>query len=222
MYFVDVLELRPVLPDLFAFPPNRATLGGTAYLILRTQGNLLVDCPAWSPELAAALADRGGVAWLLITHRDAMAQVAAFQKALGCRVLVQEQEAYLLPGVDCQTFGSEWTELPQMTALWTPGYSPGSSCFHWGESGGVLFTGRHLLPDALGNLRPLRHRKTFHWGRQVRSVARLQAHFAAAPLAWMCPGANSGFLRGRYALDRAAERLADLDPQGLMGQGVGL
>ena len=37
-------------PDIVAFPPNRAILGGTAYGLLSDSGNLLIDCPAWTAE----------------------------------------------------------------------------------------------------------------------------------------------------------------------------
>ena len=37
---------RSVSETIFAFPPNRETLGGTAYLLLEPSGNILIDCPA--------------------------------------------------------------------------------------------------------------------------------------------------------------------------------
>lgn len=41
---------RLILEDIYAFPPNREILGGTAYLIVNKSGNILVDCPAWDAE----------------------------------------------------------------------------------------------------------------------------------------------------------------------------
>lgn len=38
---------RPILSRIFAFAPNRDSLGGTAYFIAQETGNILIDCPAW-------------------------------------------------------------------------------------------------------------------------------------------------------------------------------
>ncbi|MGL5193174.1 MAG: MBL fold metallo-hydrolase, partial [Chroococcales cyanobacterium] len=38
---------RAVLDNIFAFSPNRETLGATAYLIVENNANILVDCPPW-------------------------------------------------------------------------------------------------------------------------------------------------------------------------------
>ncbi len=37
---------RLILEGLYAFSPNRETLGGTSYLIVENTGNILVDCPS--------------------------------------------------------------------------------------------------------------------------------------------------------------------------------
>jgi hypothetical protein len=58
---------------------------------------------------------------------------------------------------------------------------------------------------------PLRISKTFHWGRQIESVRRVRERFSAATLRHICPGANTGFLRGERSIDRAYERLMELD-----------
>jgi hypothetical protein len=79
------------------------------------------------------------------------------------------------------------------------------------EHGGILFTGRHLLPDRQGNPVPLRVSKTFHWQRQIESVRSLGDRFSAETLNHICPGANTGFLRGERSIDRAYERLMGLD-----------
>jgi hypothetical protein len=46
-------------------------------------------------------------------------------------VLVQEQEAFLLPGVKAlETFGLEHALAPGLRLLWTPGPSPGACVLH--------------------------------------------------------------------------------------------
>lgn len=202
---------RLVFDTIVAFPPNRNTLGGTAYLICHTDGNVLVDCPLWDEFHHTFLQEQGGVRWLVLTHRTAIAQVKEIQAALQCEVLIQEQEAYLLPGMPTTPFAQEFSLNPDTVVLWTPGHTPGSSCVYFSGYGGVLFTGRHLLPDRQGNPVPLRIAKTFHWPRQLRSVQLLCDRFSASTLSHICPAANTGFLRGERTIDRAYERLSYLD-----------
>lgn len=226
-----------VIDGVFAFPPNRHTLGGTAYLVNDPEGNILVDCPAWEESNRAFLEQQGGVRWLMLTHRGAHARVRELQQVFTCEVVVQEQEAYLLPDLTVTTWQHSIVLSSHSRALWTPGHSPGSAClYHWCPGaglkadinlsplpeprtlqplGGMLFTGRHLLPDPQGQPVPLHLSKTFHWPRQLRSIERLRHEFSPATLHWICPGANTGYLRGKRAIDQAYERLCQIDLEGL-------
>ena len=209
---VAVIKLpRPLLKTIFAFPPNRDTLGGTAYLIVENTVNLLIDCPAWNETNEQFLREQGGVSSILLTHRGGIGRAQEIQKTFGCQILIQEQEAYLLPGSDVMPFQHEFTITASCFAIWTPGHSPGSSCVYYTAAGGVLFSGRHLLPNQQGEPVPLRTSKTFHWRRQIESVKLLIERFTPETLSYICPGANTGGLRGKGVIDRAYHRLAQLD-----------
>ncbi|WP_224411153.1 MBL fold metallo-hydrolase [Oscillatoria salina] len=206
----------PKLPRLlrsgiFAFPPNRDTLGATSYFIVENDGNILLDCPAWHEVNHQFLNQHGGVKWLFLTHRGGIGKVASIQAATGCEVIIQEQEAYLLPEVNVNSFEREVNLADKYVAIWTPGYSPGSACLYYQAEGGVLFTGRHLLPNQKGEIVPLRTAKTFHWLRQVRSIEKLRSRFSPETLQYICPGANTGFLRGKGIIDDAYQHLTKLD-----------
>ncbi len=207
---------RQIFETIFAFPPNRDTLGGTAYLIKAkhadgASGNILVDAPSWEEGTQAFLHQQGGVRWLFITHRANLGKAKTIHRALGCEVVIQEQEAYLLPATPATSFQHFFRFTPQTEVFWTPGYSPGASCLYHQAYGGVLFTGRHLLPNREGNPEPLRFSKTFHWPRQLRHVQAIQDRFTADTLAHICPGANTGFLRGKLTIDNAYHRLQCLN-----------
>ncbi|MEL7332031.1 MAG: MBL fold metallo-hydrolase [Cyanobacteria bacterium J06560_2] len=207
---------QPVFDSIFAFPPNRETLGGTAYLILEKDAgghsaNILVDSPALNEANEAFIADRGGVHTLFFTHRGGMAQVKAFQAAFNCQVLIQEQEAYLLPGLSPEVFHRDRTLSPTSRVFWNAGHSPGSASLHHSEYGGVLFTGRHILPIKGGAPSSLRLSKTFHWPRQLRSAKDLLTNFTPETLGTICPGANIGFLRGEKKITNAYAQLQALD-----------
>jgi glyoxylase-like metal-dependent hydrolase (beta-lactamase superfamily II) len=204
-------EPRSVLNTVWAFPPNRDTFGGTAYLIVENSQNILIDCPSWTEDTQAFLEAQGGVRWLVLTHRQGMSPaIALIQEKFGCQVLVQEQEAYLLPNVKATSFTDCLEITPTTQVFWTSGYSPGSACVYYRPEG-VLFTGRHLLPNASGSPQPLRTAKTFHWSRQLKQVQSIIERFDEASLQYLCPGANTGFLRQKRLIDHAYSKLQQLD-----------
>lgn len=213
---------RPVFANIFAFPSNRATLGGTAYLILdKAEGrsvNILIDCPPLTDESLEFLEQRGGVTWMVITHRDGRGESRQIQERLGCPLVIQEQEAYLLPGCDVRPFQHELALTPLSQLIWTPGYSPGSACLHYGGHGGVLFSGRHLLPHRSTVLAPVKFAKTFHWPRQLQQVEALKQRWPAEQLSYVCSGASTGILRGNYAIAAAHQALQTLDLESLKQQ----
>jgi glyoxylase-like metal-dependent hydrolase (beta-lactamase superfamily II) len=203
---------RLILEDVYAFPPNREILGGTAYLIVNKSGNILVDCPAWDAENQGFLTEQGGVRWLFLSHRGGISPaISGIQRDLGCEIIIQEQEAYLLPNLTIASFSEEFEICPGINLIWTPGHTPGSACLYFDSQGGILFTGRHLLPNQEGKPTPLRLSKTFHWWRQLASVAKLRDRFSPETLAYLCPGANTGFLREKRVISNAYEQLMDLD-----------
>ncbi|MBN3950859.1 MAG: MBL fold metallo-hydrolase [Nostoc sp. NMS7] len=204
--------------SIFAFSPNRDTLGGTSYLIVRNEGNILIDCPALDQTNQDFLRVHGGVRWLFITHRGAIGKTAEIQQIFGCEVLIQEQEAYLLPGLTVTTFRQEFTLDAAIQVIWTSGHSPGSSCLYYTELGGILFSGRHLVPNQQGQPVPLRTAKTFHWPRQIQSLRFLLETFTSETLCYICPGANTGFLRGKRFIDQAYQHLASLDLPEILGR----
>jgi glyoxylase-like metal-dependent hydrolase (beta-lactamase superfamily II) len=224
-------EPRAVLDSIWAFPPNRETFGGTAYFIVENSQNVpetvaknisenisqnvsqnvLIDCPSWDDNTQAFLQHQGGVQHLVITHRQGASPAAAsIQNCFGCQVWVQEQEAYLLPDVAVTSFHQSIPITDNLQIFWTPGYSPGSACVFLAEQG-VLFTGRHLLPDQQGSPKPLRTAKTFHWPRQIKSVRGILERFDDQSLRYLCPGANTGFLRHQRFIDHAYQKLEQLD-----------
>ena len=202
---------QTVFDTVFAFPPNRETLGGTAYLILEQSdgktANILVDCPALSEANQEFIEAKGGIQTLFITHRGGMAEVPKFQSIFSAQVLIQQEEAYLLPTVETETFERDRILTPTSKVFWNTGHSPGSACLYHAQYGGILFTGRHLLPDRDGNPRPLRQSKTFHWPRQLRHAQQLLSDFTPETLSYICPGGSTGFLRGGKKIDNAYKKL---------------
>lgn len=207
---------QPVRPGLWLFAPNRDTQGGSAWLYEAADLDVLVDVPALGEATLTWLRERAQrrPGWIVLTGRHGHGRCRALQAEVGWPVLVQEQEAYLLPSIaDLRRFGAAHTLAPGLELLWTPGPSPGSCVLHatGGSAGDGLFCGRLLVPLGPGQLGPLRRPGTFHWPRQLRSLERLRQWLPAGSPDWIATGAGLGALRGEKLLGGGADQLARLE-----------
>lgn len=212
---------REVQPGLWLFAPNRDTQGGSSWLLARPEGDLLIDCPAITQANLNFLAERAGGGTVVLTSREGHGRCRRVQDATGWPVLVQEQEAYLLPTVqELVPFVSEHTLAPDIRLLWTPGPTPGACVLHaQGSWGDLLFCGRLLLPVGPGALAPLRTSRCFHWPRQLASVGRLRDWLPAGSPEWIACGGGLGALRGAALVEGGAAVLAALDLVALAAAG---
>jgi hypothetical protein len=219
---------RLVSDGLWLFAPSRDSLGGSSWLVEGPAaglgaaglgeeeegvcGDLLIDCPGLTAANLAFLQARPGRGTIVLTGRDGHGRCRRLQEALGWDVLVQEQEAYLLPGVGrLRRFASEQVLAPGVRLLWTPGPSPGACVLHLATPGwDGLFCGRLLLPVGTGRLAPLRTARTFHWPRQQRSLALLRRWLPAGSPAWIATGGGLGALRGGTLVADGAAQLEAL------------
>lgn len=185
-----------ILENIWAFPPNRDILGGTSYLVTQPKGNILIDSPSWHPQTIEFCHQQGGVKYVFITNRDGISKhIGKIKQEFNSQLISQEQEVYLLPNLNALFFEDEYDLTPYCKLIWTSGYSPGSSCLYYQGHGGVLFTGRHLLPTKDGKVAPLKLKKTFHWRRQQLNAKTIFEKISS--VSYICPGANTGYLRGR-------------------------
>ena len=203
MSMTTVLEAgRPpqqLRSDLWLFPPNRDCQGGSSWWLDLPSEPVLIDCPPLTEATFNALDQlaAGRAARILLTSREGHGRLRRLQERLHWPVLVQEQEAYLLPGVPMlETFSDEHVTNAGLRLLWTPGPTPGSCVVHAPAPTDLLFCGRLLTPLGRGQLGPLRHRRTFHWPRQLRSLEHLQRWIPADASPYLASGAGLGALRG--------------------------
>lgn len=204
---------------LWLFPPNPQTHGGSAWLLETSAGDLLIDCPPETEATAAFLQTRAAAerrsGWIVLLGRDGHGHWRRLQQLLGWPVVVQEQEAYLLPGLqDLIPFGAEHDLSEGLRLLWTPGASPGAAVLHacGGVAGGVdgLFCGRLLVPVGPQRLAPLPSPRGFHTPRQRRSVVELVRWLPSGSPSWIASSAALGALGGAPLVQGGALLLAEL------------
>jgi len=229
-----------VLPGLWLFAPSRDSHGGSAWWLEHPDGGLLIDCPGWTEANLAFLARQAG-GRIVLTSREGHGRCRRFQQALGWPVLVQEQEAYLLPGVErLETFAAERQLSPRLQLLWTPGPTPGSCVLLASGCGGpggaaegsgaaqpdndpaipqgdILFCGRLLSPTGPGLAAPLRSARSFHWGRWLHSLEALRRRLPPQSPRWIASGAGLGALRGGKLIEGGRAVLEGLDLEALAG-----
>jgi len=161
-----------------------SSFGAAAWLLLRPEGNVLVDSPRFARPLAARIRALGGIRFLFLTHRDDVADHARWQAAFGCeRILHRRDVAAGTRAVERQLEGDEPVALADdLLAVPVPGHTAGSAALLFRST--YLFTGDHLWGDAAGRLGASAGVCWYDWGAQVRSIERL----ANLPFTWVLPG----------------------------------
>ncbi len=184
---------------LWVFPPNLTSNSSTSWWLGCNPEPVLIDCPPLTTKTIEALRklSLGRAARILLTNREGHGRVRELQAELGWPVLVQEQEAYLLPGLSgLESFVEEHTTISGVSSLWTPGPTPGSCVFYAPEPWNVLFCGRLLIPVGPNQLASLANSRTFHWTRQQKSVKKLREWIPPNRFPDLASGAGLGALGG--------------------------
>ncbi len=150
-----------------------SSFGAAAWLLLRADGNVLVDSPRFAAPLLARIRALGGARLMFLTHRDDVADHARWAAALGCaRVLHARDVSAATRGVEVALEGDDPVPLGAgLLAVPVPGHTAGSTALLADER--FLFTGDHLWGDADGRLGASRAGCWWSWERQAASMERL-------------------------------------------------
>lgn len=184
-----------VRPAIAAFPElvdedvffcgfaSERSYGAASYLIVRSEGNILVDSPRFAGQLVRRLEDLGGVSLMVLSHRDDVADHEKFHNHFGCDRAIHAADACgmraerLLDGADPVRFG------PNLIAIPTPGHTRGHVAWLYRDK--FLFTGDHLAWASTGDrLVTFRSVNWYSWPEQTRSVELLLAY----TFEWVLPG----------------------------------
>lgn len=177
---------------------SRDSFGAASWFFRGKKGNVLVDSPRYGAPLVKRLEEMGGVDWMLLTHRDDIADHQNFHDHFGCRRVIHEADATIDAEVVLEGMGP--TEVfPELTAIPVPGHTEGSVVYHHGSS---LFTGDHLCWNPRADrLHAFRGACWYDWGTQIASMERLRDwHFRAV---W--PGHGPPARLGDQAMHEALE-----------------
>jgi len=150
--------------------PN--SYGASSYLIVRPQGNVLVDSPRFAKNLVQRIEKMGGVALMYFTHRDDVADHEKFHRHFACRRIIHRADASAIPPEQVLD-GTEPIALDDdLLVIPTPGHTRGHAVLLYRER--YLFTGDHLAwSDRRGGLTAFRDVNWYSWPEQHKSMKRL-------------------------------------------------
>ena len=180
--------LYPLLVDGPVFDlghTSESSFGATSYLVVRPEGNLMVDAPRFTRALIGPLDDLGGVAHVLLTHRDDVAHAERWAERYGARVWVHEADRSAAPFATDVVQGEETTTVALgVVAVPVPGHTRGSMVFDVDDR--WLFTGDSLAwSHRRQDLVAFRSACWYSWAHQTRSLRRLAD---TVSFSWVLPG----------------------------------
>jgi glyoxylase-like metal-dependent hydrolase (beta-lactamase superfamily II)/ferredoxin len=147
------------------------SFGASAWLVVRPEGNVLVDSPRFTEALAGPIAALGGIDHVALTHRDDVADARRWAERFGARAWIHADDRAAAPwATDLLT--DEQAIQPGFLAVPTPGHTKGSVVFlledRW------LFTGDSLAwSHERGDLTAFRGACWWSWEAQTASLAAL-------------------------------------------------
>ena len=164
---------------------SESSYGASSYLILRSEGNVLIDSPRFATPLVKRIEKLGGVRFMFLTHRD---DVADHEKWAGHftaeRVMHRDDIGRSVTGVERVLTGREAVELDvDLLAIPTPGHTRGHTALLYREK--YLFSGDHLWWSAsYKSLHASQNVCWYSWPEQTRSMELLLNY----RFEWVLPG----------------------------------
>lgn len=180
------------------------SFGATGYLVLRPEGNLMVDAPRFTRSLTGPIDALGGVAHVLLTHRDDVADAPRWAERYRARMWIHEADRAAAPTATDLFHGEAPVVVaPGVVAVPVPGHTRGSMVF--AVDGTWLFTGDSLAwSHRRQDLVAFDGACWYSWTAQTRSLARLAE---TVMFSWVLPGHGA---RVRLDPDDAHRRLLAL------------
>lgn len=159
---------------LFCGYASAASYGAASWLVRRPDGNVLVDSPRWATALAGEIAKLGGVRTMVLTHRDDVADHAAWHERFGCERVIHRADVAADTRACERIVDGEARLAEDLLVIPVPGHTRGSMAL---LHRGVLFSGDHVwAADDGRGLECGRDVCWYSWPEQRRSIEKLAAY----------------------------------------------
>jgi glyoxylase-like metal-dependent hydrolase (beta-lactamase superfamily II)/ferredoxin len=160
------------------------SFGAHSYLVVRPEGNLMVDSPRFTRRLHEPVDALGGIDHVLLTHRDDVVDADRWADRYGARVWIHELERAAAPYATDLISGTEPVEIrPGLRVVPVPGHTRGSVVFHLEDR--HLFTGDTLHWDHRRQRLDVFPFQTWYSWEALTSSVRAMADLEVE---WVLPG----------------------------------
>jgi glyoxylase-like metal-dependent hydrolase (beta-lactamase superfamily II) len=153
-----------------------SSYGAHSFLIRRADGNAMVDAPRFTRAVTKQIEEWGGLAEILLTHKDDVADAKAYAEHFGARVSIHKSDRAGARFADNILDGKEPIVLAHdLIAIPVPGHTKGSVAYLY--EGRCLFSGDSLAWSfEKDDLTAWRDFCWYSWPEQTKSLARLLDH----------------------------------------------
>ncbi len=162
-----------------------SSFGAASYLIVRPEGNVLVDSPRFAKPLVKRIEELGGIRYIFLTHIDDIADHDLWAQHFKAERIMHKGDAgrlrtrieRLIEDQDPVQLGEDLTIIP------TPGHTKGHMVLLYNNR--FLFTGDHIWwSDRYEGLNSSQSMNWYSWSEQVKSVQKLLDY----NFEWVLPG----------------------------------
>ncbi|MEG4814232.1 MBL fold metallo-hydrolase [Microcoleus sp. K5-D4] len=182
---------------------SEKSYAAASYLIVRPEGNILVDSPRFVPPLVKNIEAMGGIRYLYLTHRDDVADHQQYRDHFGCDRILHADE--INPGtrsVEIQLSGREPHQIADdLLIISVPGHTKGHTVLLYNNK--FLFTGDHLAwSESLQQLVGFREVCWYSWSEQIKSMQNL----ANYSFEWVLPGHGRRYYADRQTMSNQMQQ----------------
>lgn len=163
---------------------SEKSFGAWSYLIVRPEGNILVDSPRFSTPLVKNIGALGGVSQIFLTHRDDIADHERFAEKFDAKRIMHRDDDAAKYGIEHIIEGEPVVKLDdELTVIPVAGHTRGSMVLLYKNK--YLFTGDHLAWSPVRKtLTAFRGVCWYSWAEQTRTMAKLLDY----QFEWVLPG----------------------------------
>ncbi len=160
-----------------------SSFGAHSFLLQRPNSNLMIDSPRYNRPLAESVDSLGGIAHILLSHRDDVADADRWAERYGARVWIGEADSDAAPYATDVTGDTIAVISPGVLSIPAPGHTKGHVVYHIDDK--FLFTGDTLhWNHRRGELDVFPKQTFFSWATLADTMDKL----ASLPVEWIFPG----------------------------------
>jgi glyoxylase-like metal-dependent hydrolase (beta-lactamase superfamily II)/ferredoxin len=127
---------------------SEKSFGANSFFIEHPDGNWLIDSPRYLKHLVEAFEQKGGIAYIFLTHKDDVADAEKYAAHFGAKRIIHRADLEGAPDSEWVIEGADSKEvMPQFRIIPVPGHTPGSMALLYKNT--FLFTGDHLWWDSV-------------------------------------------------------------------------